>query len=110
LTGVFGKSFSTMASRNPIEVAALGKHTATVIVAHGLGDTGAGWVFLAEQWLMQKKFEHVKFIFPTGPTRKITIVSAFTLLLAETDLVRTWECQCPAGTILYDEISHSFAL
>lgn len=58
----------------PLVVAPLGKHTATVIVAHGLGDSGAGWVFLAEQWLMAKKFEEVKFIFPNAPSIPITIV------------------------------------
>lgn len=30
-------------TRAPFIVPALKKHTATVIMAHGLGDTGAGW-------------------------------------------------------------------
>jgi predicted esterase len=63
-----------MAPQKPIEIAPRGKHTATLIMAHGLGDTGLGWTFLAEQWRMQNKFDHVKFIFPNAPTRKITIV------------------------------------
>jgi hypothetical protein len=32
----------------PLIVPALKRHTATVIVAHGLGDSGAGWFAL---WL-----------------------------------------------------------
>ncbi|XRM44057.1 hypothetical protein ABZX51_007203 [Aspergillus tubingensis] len=32
-----------MATRAPFIVPALKKHTATVIMAHGLGDSGAGW-------------------------------------------------------------------
>jgi hypothetical protein len=35
--------FKNMAGRAPLVVPALKKHTATVIVAHGLGDSGAGW-------------------------------------------------------------------
>jgi hypothetical protein len=35
--------FRNMAGRAPLVVPALKKHTATVIVAHGLGDSGAGW-------------------------------------------------------------------
>lgn len=58
---------------SPIEVPATKTHTATVIVAHGLGDTGSGWKFLAQQWRLQKKFDYVKFIFPTAPRRSITL-------------------------------------
>ncbi|ODH47146.1 hypothetical protein GX48_06741 [Paracoccidioides brasiliensis] len=32
-----------MAASGPIIVPALTRHTATVIMAHGLGDSGAGW-------------------------------------------------------------------
>ena len=32
-----------MAYKAPLVVPALKRHTATVIVAHGLGDSGAGW-------------------------------------------------------------------
>ena len=32
-----------MAHKAPLVVPALKRHTATVIVAHGLGDSGAGW-------------------------------------------------------------------
>jgi predicted esterase len=55
-------------------VPAVKKHTATVIMAHGLGDSGAGWVSLAENWRRRQKFDEVKFIFPNAPTIPITVV------------------------------------
>jgi hypothetical protein len=61
-----------MAPPKPIVVAASGQHTATIIVAHGLGDSGLGWVFLAEEW--SRKFDYVKFIFPNAPSIPITVV------------------------------------
>lgn len=60
-------------SATSIIVPAVRKHTATVIVAHGLGDSGNGWTFLAEKWRKEKKFDEVKFIFPNAPLRPITI-------------------------------------
>ncbi|KAI9817468.1 MAG: hypothetical protein M1827_001078 [Pycnora praestabilis] len=54
-------------------VPALKKHTATVIMAHGLGDSGAGWVGLAENWRRRGKFEEVAFIFPNAPNIPITV-------------------------------------
>ncbi|MCJ1238174.1 hypothetical protein MMC14_006163 [Varicellaria rhodocarpa] len=60
-------------SRAPLIVPAVKKHTATVIFAHGLGDSGAGWKDLASQWRRQQKFEHVKFVFPNAPSIPITV-------------------------------------
>ncbi|KAJ9635439.1 hypothetical protein H2201_003101 [Coniosporium apollinis] len=54
-------------------VPALKRHTATVIVAHGLGDSGAGWIWLAENWRRRNKFEEVQFIFPNAPQIPITL-------------------------------------
>ncbi|KAF1949240.1 acyl-protein thioesterase 1 [Byssothecium circinans] len=62
-----------MSALKPIVVPALKCHTATVIVAHGLGDSGAGWLFLAENWRRRSKFEEVAFIFPHAPQIPITI-------------------------------------
>ncbi|KAK0650179.1 Acyl-protein thioesterase 1 [Lasiodiplodia hormozganensis] len=62
-----------MAIPAPLVVPALKRHTATVIVAHGLGDSGAGWMFLAENWRRRNKFEEVSFIFPSAPSIPITI-------------------------------------
>jgi len=64
---------TTMAGRQAITIPALKKHTATIIMAHGLGDSGAGWVQLAENWRRRGKFEDVKFIFPNAPNIPITI-------------------------------------
>ena len=57
-------------------IPAVKRHTATVIMAHGLGDSGAGWVSLAENWRRRSKFDEVKFIFPNAPAIPITVVSA----------------------------------
>ncbi|MCJ1403602.1 hypothetical protein MMC11_006825 [Xylographa trunciseda] len=54
-------------------VPAVKKHTATVIFAHGLGDTGAGWMPLAQNWRRRGKFEEVAFIFPNAPSIPITV-------------------------------------
>ncbi|KAH8811449.1 acyl-protein thioesterase-like protein [Xylogone sp. PMI_703] len=62
-----------MSSANALVVPAVKRHTATVIMAHGLGDSGAGWISLAENWRRRQKFEEVKFIFPNAPTMPITI-------------------------------------
>jgi hypothetical protein len=42
-TFVFDAYELEMAGKAPLIVPALKRHTATVIVAHGLGDSGAGW-------------------------------------------------------------------
>lgn len=47
------------------------KHTATVIILHGLGDTANGWSSFAP--MLQMKLPHVEFVFPTAPTRPITL-------------------------------------
>ncbi|OAP56775.1 hypothetical protein AYL99_08887 [Fonsecaea erecta] len=62
-----------MAGKQALIVPALKKHSATVIMAHGLGDSGAGWVSLAETWRRRGKFEDVKFIFPNAPNIPITV-------------------------------------
>ncbi|KAF2741215.1 Phospholipase/carboxylesterase [Polyplosphaeria fusca] len=62
-----------MAGKAPLVVPALKRHTATVIMAHGLGDSGVGWMFLAENWRRRSKFEEVKFVFPNAPNIPITL-------------------------------------
>ncbi|KAF2859654.1 Phospholipase/carboxylesterase [Piedraia hortae CBS 480.64] len=56
-----------------IVVPALKRHTSTVIMVHGLGDSGAGWSSIATTWQRQKKFQETKFIFPNAPAIPITI-------------------------------------
>jgi len=48
-------------------------------MAHGLGDSGAGWVSLAENWRRRQKFEEVKFIFPNAPAIPITVNMRMTM-------------------------------
>eukprot|EP00798_Chlamydomonas_sp_ICE-L_P002414 gene2413-8729_t len=57
-----------MASLNypkPIVMSAKEKHTASVIMLHGLGDTGEGWAGLGPDF--QSVMPHVKFTFPSAP-------------------------------------------
>ncbi|KAI9933881.1 hypothetical protein ASPWEDRAFT_168156 [Aspergillus wentii DTO 134E9] len=62
-----------MPPRAPFIVPALRKHTATVIMAHGLGDSGAGWMALAQNWRRRGLFDEVQFIFPNAPMIPITV-------------------------------------
>ncbi|KAG5303280.1 acyl-protein thioesterase [Histoplasma capsulatum G186AR] len=62
-----------MAAAAPLVVPALTRHTATVIMAHGLGDSGAGWLMLAQNWRRRGLFDEVAFIFPNAPSIPITI-------------------------------------
>ncbi|PSC76869.1 acyl-thioesterase 2 [Micractinium conductrix] len=48
---------------------ALGRHTGSVILLHGLGDTGDGWAPVGPQL----RLPHIKFVYPTAPTRPITV-------------------------------------
>ncbi|KAF2430392.1 acyl-protein thioesterase 1 [Tothia fuscella] len=62
-----------MSGKAALVVPAIKRHTATVIVAHGLGDSGVGWLWLAENWRKRNKFEEVKFVFPNAPNILITV-------------------------------------
>ncbi|KAF1991574.1 Phospholipase/carboxylesterase [Aulographum hederae CBS 113979] len=62
-----------MSSPAAIVIPAFKKHTASIIVAHGLGDTGHGWLFLAENFHRRGLFPNTSFIFPNAPNIPITI-------------------------------------
>lgn len=62
-----------MSAPRAIVIPAVKRHTATVICLHGLGDSGAGWSFLAENWRRRGRFEDVSFIFPSAPSIPITV-------------------------------------
>ncbi|KAM5455171.1 putative lysophospholipase [Microsporum audouinii] len=62
-----------MASKAPYIVPAIKRHTATVIMAHGLGDTGAGWMMVAQNWRRRGLYDEVSFIFPNAPSIPITV-------------------------------------
>ncbi|SPO00153.1 related to lysophospholipase [Cephalotrichum gorgonifer] len=53
-------------------VPAAARHTATVIFAHGLGDTGHGWRPIVENWRRRQRLDHVKFVLPHAPMKSIT--------------------------------------
>ncbi|KAI8579892.1 hypothetical protein K450DRAFT_239591 [Umbelopsis ramanniana AG] len=46
-------------------------HTGTVIWLHGLGDSGAGWSFMAEHLATQ--FPNIKWVLPNAPNIPITL-------------------------------------
>ena len=49
----------------------IGKHTASVIWLHGLGDQGSSWAPAFQQ--LHKEMKSVKFIFPDAPVQKVTL-------------------------------------
>lgn len=51
-----------------------GRHTATVIFIHGLGDSGHGWADAVQHWQGKNKLNEVKFILPHAPAIPITMV------------------------------------
>ena len=84
--GSFGNSHSSPAStpspkekkkksKNPkmapVVISPSGKHTATLIFCHGLGDTGHGWA----STLADVRQGHVKIICPTADTMPVTLNS-----------------------------------
>lgn len=54
-----------------------GRHTATVIFIHGLGDSGHGWADAVQHWQGKNKLNEVKFILPHAPAIPITMVCLF---------------------------------
>ena len=63
----------------PVVVSPSGKHTATLIFLHGLGDTGHGWA----STLAEVRQSHVKIVCPTANTIPVTLNSGmiFNLIL-----------------------------
>ena len=49
------------------------RHTATVIFAHGLGDSGHGWAPVVENWRRRQRLNEVKFVLPHAPEIPITV-------------------------------------
>ncbi|KAI9190058.1 hypothetical protein H9P43_001491 [Blastocladiella emersonii ATCC 22665] len=60
-----------MSLLNAVVHAAKGKHTATVVFLHGLGDSGHGWSDIAP--MLAGALPHVKFIFPHAPVQPVTL-------------------------------------
>jgi len=53
----------------PVRAASSGKHSATVIFLHGLGDTGDGWL----QLLSEICPHHIKVLCPNAPTQAVSL-------------------------------------
>ncbi|KAL5611470.1 hypothetical protein BROUX41_000928 [Berkeleyomyces rouxiae] len=61
-----------MSGPAPLVVPAVGRHTATVIFSHGLGDSCAGWIDVVRNWRLRSKMSEIKFVLPNAPTIPIT--------------------------------------
>ena len=61
----------TRSKMAPVVVSPSGKHTATLIFLHGLGDTGHGWA----STLAEIRQSHVKVVCPTANTIPVTLNS-----------------------------------
>ncbi|KFH42142.1 Acyl-protein thioesterase-like protein [Hapsidospora chrysogenum ATCC 11550] len=62
----------------PLVLPAAGRHTATVIFIHGLGDSGAGWADAVEHIKRRRqRLDEVKFILPHAPLIPITMNGGF---------------------------------
>lgn len=72
----------------PLTFPAIGRHTATVIFAHGLGDSGSGWASAVEHWRRRQNLNEVKFILPNAPDIPITVVRHSVLHLNRRVLMR----------------------
>ncbi|GAX75460.1 hypothetical protein CEUSTIGMA_g2903.t1 [Chlamydomonas eustigma] len=64
-------SSSNLSYPKPLVSEPSSPHSGTVIMLHGLGDTGSGWSDIAADF--QSQLKHVKFIFPTAPQRSISL-------------------------------------
>ncbi|CAO1624378.1 unnamed protein product [Parajaminaea phylloscopi] len=47
--------------------------TATLIFAHGLGDTGLGWLDVAKMLSARPALRHVRFVLPNAPVQPVTL-------------------------------------
>lgn len=57
-----------------VRISAKAAHTASFIFLHGLGDSGNGWTFLAQEAArLGGKLDHVKFIFPNAPNQPVSL-------------------------------------
>ncbi|RPB01759.1 hypothetical protein L873DRAFT_1763484 [Choiromyces venosus 120613-1] len=69
----FTSASTAMTSAAAIVVPAATKHTATFIFLHGLGDSGAGWSSVSENFRLRRKFDECSFIFPHAPMIPISL-------------------------------------
>ncbi|KEY73147.1 hypothetical protein S7711_04895 [Stachybotrys chartarum IBT 7711] len=60
-------------SSEPLVLNAIGEHTATVIIVHGLAESCHTWAKHVEHWRLNGTMDHVKFILPDAPVRPLTV-------------------------------------
>ncbi|KAG5931336.1 hypothetical protein E4U53_001813 [Claviceps sorghi] len=70
-------STSSIRRMAPLVFPAIGRHTATVIFIHGLGDTGNGWSDAVQMWRKGQQLNEIKFILPHAPRIPITMNAGF---------------------------------
>ncbi|KAL7941984.1 Phospholipase/Carboxylesterase domain-containing protein [Trichoderma barbatum] len=66
-------AMASLARAAPLVFPALGRHTATVIFVHGLGDTGSGWADAVQMWQKKHRLDEVKFVLPNARIMPITV-------------------------------------
>jgi pimeloyl-ACP methyl ester carboxylesterase len=47
--------------------------TATLIFAHGLGDSGAGWYDVAQMLSARPNLRHFRFVLPNAPVQAVSL-------------------------------------
>ncbi|KAG5979233.1 hypothetical protein E4U55_005397 [Claviceps digitariae] len=70
-------STSSIRRMAPLVIPAIGRHTATVIFIHGLGDTGHGWSDAVQMWRKGQRLNEIKFILPHAPQIPISMNAGF---------------------------------
>ncbi|KAI3393200.1 hypothetical protein diail_4568 [Diaporthe ilicicola] len=60
----------------PVIFPAITEHRSTVIIAHGFGDSGDGYVPIVRNWQDSGLFQDTKFILPSAPAISVTSVSS----------------------------------
>ena len=72
------KSPKAMSLSSPVVISASGKHEATLVFLHGLGDTGHGWA----STLAEVRPANMKIVCPTAPTQPVTLNSGKTTTMS----------------------------
>ncbi|ODV87486.1 hypothetical protein CANARDRAFT_26884 [[Candida] arabinofermentans NRRL YB-2248] len=60
-------------SISALRVASPTKATASMIVIHGLGDSGSGWSWFADLLHQSDEFKHINLVFPNAPIVPVTV-------------------------------------
>ncbi|KAL7905926.1 Phospholipase/Carboxylesterase domain-containing protein [Trichoderma velutinum] len=72
-TNILDDTMASLRRAAPLVFPALGRHTATVIFIHGLGDSGSGWADAVQMWQRKHRLDEVKFVLPNARIMPITM-------------------------------------